>query len=316
MDVEHRDRLLAAARRALGAAVLLLCLFAELLVFVLGRHAAGVQLVDFACLRPPRRLRIATAGLLEHLALLHRLLRRDQRRVHVPRHRGVRDGGRDLLPAVAAPHPAVGRARRRAGRGAHHVRPRARQALRPDGRAAVGRGRARRPLQRLLSGAVARRGGRGALPHARRRPRAQPLRHGVRGGRRRGGRRAGRADGARHRLRRHRQRGHRHGGLVGGARARGAGGGGGADDVPPVRQPVGGVAVVPARVPRGQGAGPARRPGVAARHGERARCGRVGARRRGHRPRGRGRRRRPPGPTALHSPLPHQRIVEALQENL
>ncbi|PUZ71594.1 hypothetical protein GQ55_2G325700 [Panicum hallii var. hallii] len=96
MDVAHRDHLLAAARRALGAAVVLVCLLAELLVFALGRHAAlhlvpacamlllllwrsggrgggsaaGVVLVDFACLRPPRRLRIPTAGLLEHLRLI------------------------------------------------------------------------------------------------------------------------------------------------------------------------------------------------------------------------------------------------------
>ncbi|XP_039796031.1 3-ketoacyl-CoA synthase 4-like [Panicum virgatum] len=92
MDVAHRDHLLAAARRALGAGVLLLCLLAELLVFALGRHAAlhlvpacamlllllpppwrssgRVELVDFPCLRPPRRLRIPTAGLLEHLRLI------------------------------------------------------------------------------------------------------------------------------------------------------------------------------------------------------------------------------------------------------
>ncbi|CAN6183020.1 unnamed protein product [Urochloa humidicola] len=96
MDVAHKDHLLAAARRAFGAAVLVLCLLAELLVFLLRRHAAlhlfpacamllllwrsttsrraaataDIHLVDYACLRPPRRLRIPTAALLEHLRLI------------------------------------------------------------------------------------------------------------------------------------------------------------------------------------------------------------------------------------------------------
>ncbi|CAL5082432.1 unnamed protein product [Urochloa decumbens] len=92
MDVAHKDHLLALARRALGAAVLFLCLLAELLVFLFRRHAAlqlvpasamllllwrstttrraGIHLVDFACLSPPRRLRIPTAALLEHLRLI------------------------------------------------------------------------------------------------------------------------------------------------------------------------------------------------------------------------------------------------------
>ncbi|XP_066394692.1 3-ketoacyl-CoA synthase 4-like [Miscanthus floridulus] len=94
MDVEHKDHLLAAARRVLGVAVLLLCLLAELLVFAFRRHAAlhlvpasamlllwrfnrraaaaaaDVGLVDFSCLRPPRRLRIPIPGLLEHLRLI------------------------------------------------------------------------------------------------------------------------------------------------------------------------------------------------------------------------------------------------------
>jgi 3-ketoacyl-CoA synthase len=93
MDVAHRDHLLAAARRAFAAAVLLLCLLAEFLVFAFRRHAAlhlvpacamlllwrsngrsaaasGVELVDFACLRPPRRLRIPIPALLEHLRLI------------------------------------------------------------------------------------------------------------------------------------------------------------------------------------------------------------------------------------------------------
>ena len=94
MDVEHKDHLLAAAHRVLGVAVLLLCLLAELLVFAFRRHAAlhlvpacamlllllwrsnrraaadDVGLVDFSCLRPPRRLRIPIPGLLEHLRLI------------------------------------------------------------------------------------------------------------------------------------------------------------------------------------------------------------------------------------------------------
>ncbi|KAL6846750.1 hypothetical protein ACP4OV_024198 [Aristida adscensionis] len=93
MEVAHRDHLLAAARRALAAAVLVLCLLAELLFLTSRRHAAlhlvpacamlllllwrrggaaagGVGLVDFACHRPPRRLRIRTAALLEHFRLI------------------------------------------------------------------------------------------------------------------------------------------------------------------------------------------------------------------------------------------------------
>ncbi|CAN6218429.1 unnamed protein product [Urochloa humidicola] len=96
MDVAHKDHLLAAARRAFGAAVLVLCLLAELLVFLFRHHpalhlfpacamllllwrstsrcaaaaAADIHLVDFACLKPPRRLRIPTAALLEHLRLI------------------------------------------------------------------------------------------------------------------------------------------------------------------------------------------------------------------------------------------------------
>ncbi|OEL19538.1 3-ketoacyl-CoA synthase 4 [Dichanthelium oligosanthes] len=95
MDVAHKDHLLAAARRAFGVAVLLLCLLAELIVFAFRRHSAlhlfpacamlllwrsfsrraaaaagDVELVDFACLRPPRRLRIPIPALLEHLRLI------------------------------------------------------------------------------------------------------------------------------------------------------------------------------------------------------------------------------------------------------
>ncbi|RLN35394.1 hypothetical protein C2845_PM03G03620 [Panicum miliaceum] len=92
MDIAHRDHLLAALHGVLGAATLLLCLLAELLVFALRRHAAlylapaasmlllgrlrrraaaaEIGLVDFACLKPPRRLRIPVAGLLEHFRLI------------------------------------------------------------------------------------------------------------------------------------------------------------------------------------------------------------------------------------------------------
>ncbi|PAN13436.1 hypothetical protein PAHAL_2G336200 [Panicum hallii] len=92
MDTAHRDHLLAALHGVLGAATLLLCLLAELVVFALRRHAAfylapaaamllvgrlrrraaaaEIGLVDFACLKPPRRLRIPVAGLLEHFRLI------------------------------------------------------------------------------------------------------------------------------------------------------------------------------------------------------------------------------------------------------
>ncbi|KAF8701153.1 hypothetical protein HU200_033815 [Digitaria exilis] len=90
MDIEHRDHLLAALHGLLGAATLLLCLGAELFVFFFHRHAAfylapvsamllfhrfhrrtsEIGLVDFSCLKPPRRLRIPVAGLLEHFRLI------------------------------------------------------------------------------------------------------------------------------------------------------------------------------------------------------------------------------------------------------
>ncbi|KAI4989114.1 hypothetical protein ZWY2020_036431 [Hordeum vulgare] len=90
MEMAHRDHLLAAVHRVLGAAVLILCLVAELLVLVFRRHAAlyllpvcammthlwrsgrraGIGLVDFAYLKPPRRLRVTIPGLLEHLRLI------------------------------------------------------------------------------------------------------------------------------------------------------------------------------------------------------------------------------------------------------
>ena len=92
MDTAHRDHLLAALHGVLGAATLLLCLAAELLVFALRRHAAfylapvaamllsghlrrraaaaEIGLVDFSCLKPPHRLRIPVAGLLEHFRLI------------------------------------------------------------------------------------------------------------------------------------------------------------------------------------------------------------------------------------------------------
>ncbi|TKW34197.1 hypothetical protein SEVIR_2G289100v4 [Setaria viridis] len=92
MDIAHRDHLLAALHGLLGAATLLLCLAAELLVFAFRRNAAlylapvaamlifnrlrrriaaaEIGLVDFSCLKPPRRLRIPVAGLLEHFRLI------------------------------------------------------------------------------------------------------------------------------------------------------------------------------------------------------------------------------------------------------
>uniref|UniRef100_A0A0E0M3J1 3-ketoacyl-CoA synthase n=1 Tax=Oryza punctata TaxID=4537 RepID=A0A0E0M3J1_ORYPU len=97
MDISHRDHLLAAARGALAAATLVACVLAEVAVFALrrGDGAAGmlyylvpvsamlllyrsrrrprvddVGLVDFSCLKPPRRLRIPVAGLLEHFKLI------------------------------------------------------------------------------------------------------------------------------------------------------------------------------------------------------------------------------------------------------
>jgi 3-ketoacyl-CoA synthase len=90
MEMEHKDHLLAAMHRLLGIATLLLCLLAELFVFVLHRHAAlyllpvcamllllrrsgqraDIDLLDFAYLRPPRWLRVTTPGLLEHFRLI------------------------------------------------------------------------------------------------------------------------------------------------------------------------------------------------------------------------------------------------------
>uniref|UniRef100_A0ACD5XY02 Uncharacterized protein n=1 Tax=Avena sativa TaxID=4498 RepID=A0ACD5XY02_AVESA len=90
MDMAHKDHLLAAVHRLLGVATLVLCLIAELSVLVLHLHAAlyllpvcamllllrrsalraDINLVDFAFLRPPRRLRVTTPGLLEHFRLI------------------------------------------------------------------------------------------------------------------------------------------------------------------------------------------------------------------------------------------------------
>ncbi|KAM0842541.1 hypothetical protein ACQ4PT_058299 [Festuca glaucescens] len=93
MDVAHKDHLLAAFHGLLGAAALLLCVLAEALVFALQRsmtlylvpvsamlllcryrrrRAAGgsIGLVDFSCLKPPRRLRLPVAGLIEHFNLI------------------------------------------------------------------------------------------------------------------------------------------------------------------------------------------------------------------------------------------------------
>uniref|UniRef100_A0ACD5Y038 Uncharacterized protein n=1 Tax=Avena sativa TaxID=4498 RepID=A0ACD5Y038_AVESA len=90
MDVAHKDHLLAAFQGLLGAAALLLCVLAEALVFALRRSAAlylvpvsamlllcryrrrrgGIGLVDFSCLKPPRRLRLPVAALREHMELI------------------------------------------------------------------------------------------------------------------------------------------------------------------------------------------------------------------------------------------------------
>ncbi|CAM0952502.1 unnamed protein product [Alopecurus aequalis] len=90
MEMAHKGHLLAVVHGLLGVAALLLCLLAELLVFVLRRHAAlyllpasamllllrrshlraDIDLLDYAYLRPPRRLRVTTPGLLEHFRLI------------------------------------------------------------------------------------------------------------------------------------------------------------------------------------------------------------------------------------------------------
>ncbi|CAN6167707.1 unnamed protein product [Urochloa humidicola] len=94
MDIARRDHLFAELHGLLGLATLLLCIAAELSVFALHLHAAlhlfpvaamllysrfrrraasaaaEIGLVDFSCLKPPRRLRIPVAGLLEHFRLI------------------------------------------------------------------------------------------------------------------------------------------------------------------------------------------------------------------------------------------------------
>lgn len=94
MDMAHRDHLHAALDGFLGLAALALCVLAEALVFALRQHAAlylvpvsamlllcrysrrrraaggTIGLVDFSCLKPPRRLRLPVAGLLEHFNII------------------------------------------------------------------------------------------------------------------------------------------------------------------------------------------------------------------------------------------------------
>ncbi|CAM0952503.1 unnamed protein product [Alopecurus aequalis] len=93
MDIAHRDHILAAFHGLLHAAALLLCVLTELLVFALQRSAAlylvpvsamlllsryrrrraangSIGLVDFSCLKPPRRLRLPVAALREHFELI------------------------------------------------------------------------------------------------------------------------------------------------------------------------------------------------------------------------------------------------------
>jgi 3-ketoacyl-CoA synthase len=92
MDIAHRDYLLVKLHTCLGVATLLLCVLAELFIFAFRCRAAlylvpvaalllfnrfrrraaaaDIGLVDFSCLKPPRRLRIPVAGLLEHFSLI------------------------------------------------------------------------------------------------------------------------------------------------------------------------------------------------------------------------------------------------------
>jgi len=94
MDIAHRDYLLATLHTFLAVATLLLCVLAELFIFAFRCRAAlyllpvaaqllfnrfrsraaaateDIGLVDFSCLKPPRRLRLPVAGLLEHLRLI------------------------------------------------------------------------------------------------------------------------------------------------------------------------------------------------------------------------------------------------------
>ena len=96
MDIAHRDYLQVTLHTILGVATLLLCVLAELFIFAFRcrtalylvpmaalllfnrrfrRRAAAatdddIGLVDFSCLKPPRRLRLPVAGLLEHLRLI------------------------------------------------------------------------------------------------------------------------------------------------------------------------------------------------------------------------------------------------------
>ncbi|XP_051188904.1 3-ketoacyl-CoA synthase 4-like [Lolium perenne] len=90
MEMVHKGRLLAAVHSLFSVATLLLCILAELFVFVLHRHAslyllpvcamllllrrsgrrADINLVDYAYLKPPRRLRVTTPALLEHFRLI------------------------------------------------------------------------------------------------------------------------------------------------------------------------------------------------------------------------------------------------------
>uniref|UniRef100_N1R1S2 3-ketoacyl-CoA synthase 6 n=1 Tax=Aegilops tauschii TaxID=37682 RepID=N1R1S2_AEGTA len=89
MDIAHRDHLLAAFHGVVAVAVLLLCLLAEVLVFALRlrtalylvpvsamlllcffrRRPADIGLVDFSCLKPPRRLRLPLAKVIENFKL-------------------------------------------------------------------------------------------------------------------------------------------------------------------------------------------------------------------------------------------------------
>ena len=91
MDVSHKDYLISAFHQILGVATLLVCLLTEVSIFASERHAAmylvplcsilllyghrrhagttSISLVDFSCLKPPRRLRTPIPKFIEHIKL-------------------------------------------------------------------------------------------------------------------------------------------------------------------------------------------------------------------------------------------------------
>ena len=91
MDVSHKDYLISAFHQVLGVVTLLVCLLAEVSIFASDRHGAmylvplcsilllyghrrhagttSISLVDFSCLKPPRRLRTPIPKFIEHIKL-------------------------------------------------------------------------------------------------------------------------------------------------------------------------------------------------------------------------------------------------------